>query len=398
MKKQIIKLSTASVLSLALSYSADAQVTTASSTNAYLATAYVGSSTTSTLKDIIFKTNAVERMRMVGTTGNLGIGLTAPLGKLDIKGGGTSYLNSFNIVDNASVAKTSMFHSGGSFYLGTATAASLADASADFTQRMRVYEPTSILTNPIIVLGDNINQSLTMLHNGNVGIGTVGTTLVSSKLDVHEKTATNIVVKIRRGLQADGVTEDPTMPTTYGKPYLQIGGSEFRNNVQTLQTIGLGVTFSGGFQPAEIGFLNVNTAGNQSGDIVFANRNSTNNVAPTEVMRITSTGNLLLGTPNDNVAYKFSCLGAIRCTKVVVEIGWADYVFAKNYKLMPLNDVESFIATNKHLPNIPSAKEIEEKGLDIGAVQSKQMEKIEELTLYIIELNKRISELEKTRK
>ena len=100
--------------------------------------------------------------------------------------------------------------------------------------------------------------------------------------------------------------------------------------------------------------------------------------------------------------YKLSVLGAIRANKVVVEIGWADYVFNKNYNLLSLNEVEKYIAKNQHLPNIPSAKEIEEKGLDLGALQAKQMEKIEELTLYIIELNKkleaqniRILELEK---
>ena len=86
----------------------------------------------------------------------------------------------------------------------------------------------------------------------------------------------------------------------------------------------------------------------------------------------------------------------------MVEIGWADYVFKKDYKLMPLEELEKFVATNNHLPNIPSAQEVTQKGLDLGSVQAKQMEKIEELTLYIIELNKkietqdkRIAELEK---
>ena len=51
---------------------------------------------------------------------------------------------------------------------------------------------------------------------------------------------------------------------------------------------------------------------------------------------------------------------------------------------------QEYIKENKHLPNIPSANEIETKGLNVGAVQAKQMEKIEELTLYIIEMNKKI--------
>jgi hypothetical protein len=110
---------------------------------------------------------------------------------------------------------------------------------------------------------------------------------------------------------------------------------------------------------------------------------------------LANNGSIGMGVPpvNINSAYKLSVNGAIRATKVVVEIGWADYVFNKNYKLMPLSEVEKYITTNNHLPNIPSASEIENNGLDVGAVQSKQMEKIEELTLYIIEMNKKIQEL-----
>jgi hypothetical protein len=74
---------------------------------------------------------------------------------------------------------------------------------------------------------------------------------------------------------------------------------------------------------------------------------------------------------------------------------WADYVFADDYKLMPLNEVESFINKNDHLPNVLSADEIASSGIDLGEMAAKQMEKIEELTLYLIESNKRIEKLEK---
>jgi len=75
--------------------------------------------------------------------------------------------------------------------------------------------------------------------------------------------------------------------------------------------------------------------------------------------------------------------------------GWADYVFKKDYKLMPLAEVEKFIKLNQHLPNIPSAKEVEGKGQNLGDLQVKQMEKIEELTLYLIEINKKVEVLQK---
>jgi hypothetical protein len=105
-----------------------------------------------------------------------------------------------------------------------------------------------------------------------------------------------------------------------------------------------------------------------------------------------ATGNVGIGT--DNPTYKLSVNGNIRSKEVVVETGWADYVFQKNYKLPSLRDVEKYIEVNKHLPNIPSAAEIEANGLHLGDTQKKMMEKIEELTLYLIEANKRIEKLE----
>jgi len=75
---------------------------------------------------------------------------------------------------------------------------------------------------------------------------------------------------------------------------------------------------------------------------------------------------------------------------------WADHVFSNDYKLRPLEEVEEYILTNKHLPEIPSANEIvKEGGLDLAQMQAKQMEKIEELTLYLIEMKKEIEALKK---
>ncbi|MDD3860993.1 MAG: hypothetical protein PHW83_12400, partial [Bacteroidales bacterium] len=73
---------------------------------------------------------------------------------------------------------------------------------------------------------------------------------------------------------------------------------------------------------------------------------------------------------------------------------WCDYVFNSDYSLMSISELENFIAQNKHLPNIPSATEVENEGLKLKEMNQLMMQKIEELTLYIIELNKRIEELE----
>jgi len=65
---------------------------------------------------------------------------------------------------------------------------------------------------------------------------------------------------------------------------------------------------------------------------------------------------------------------------------WADYVFDKDYELMPLNKVEEFVTKNHHLPGVPSAEEVKESGIDVATMDAKLLEKIEELTLYMIEL------------
>lgn len=108
------------------------------------------------------------------------------------------------------------------------------------------------------------------------------------------------VMAIRRGFAG----ADSSMVTTYGTPYLLIGGRETRTN--SIQTIGFGYNTTTSFQPAEIGFLTTSTTGNTQGSIVFANRNGTTNVAPTEVMRITSTGAVGIGTAIPNAGLDLS--------------------------------------------------------------------------------------------
>jgi len=113
---------------------------------------------------------------------------------------------------------------------------------------------------------------------------------------------------------------------------------------------------------------------------------------------IANNGNSL-GFPNITADSRFRLLveGGIMSERVKVALrstnNWADYVFANDYKLMPLNEVESFINKNNHLPGIESAETIAKEGLDLGDMQAKQMAKIEELTLYVIQQNKEIEEL-----
>lgn len=110
-------------------------------------------------------------------------------------------------------------------------------------------------------------------------------------------------------------------------------------------------------------------------------------------MVIKQNGNVGIGTTDPT--YKLSVNGNIRSKEVVVESGWADYVFEKDYQLMPLDKTEQFIQQYKHLPGIPSASDIQTNGLNIGDMQTMMMQKIEELTLHIIQQDKIIRQLQK---
>lgn len=117
-------------------------------------------------------------------------------------------------------------------------------------------------------------------------------------------------------------------------------------------------------------------------------------------MVINNDGSVGIGTPltNNPFGYKLAVNGTIGAKAVKVEISstaWADYVFDNKYKLKSINELDLFIRTYKHLPNIPSATNVEKDGIDIATMDAKLLEKIEELSLYIIQLNKRIELLEK---
>lgn len=99
--------------------------------------------------------------------------------------------------------------------------------------------------------------------------------------------------------------------------------------------------------------------------------------------------------------YKLFVESGILTEKVKValksSINWADHVFAPNYKLRSIPDLSAFIRVNRHLPGIPSAEElVKDGGLDVAQMFAKQMEKIEELTLYIIEQQKQLDKLKTT--
>ena len=110
----------------------------------------------------------------------------------------------------------------------------------------------------------------------------------------------------------------------------------------------------------------------------------------------TNTGTVFIGSPPATAVSDAKLLvnGNIYALKLTVKASWADYVFNNGYNLRPLSEVEKYISKHKHLPDVPSAKQIEEKGVSVGDSQAILLKKIEELTLYLIEQNKKINRLQ----
>jgi len=142
------------------------------------------------------------------------------------------------------------------------------------------------------------------------------------------------------------------------------------------------------------------------GAAVYVNQNSTDPNTP--ILRLSSgatganqnvkftvenNGSVGIGTTNTG-SWKLAVNGNIRAKEINVQTGWADFVFDDEYKLPSLEEVENHILHNKHLKDIPTAKEVKENGILLGEINAKLLQKIEELTLYTIQQQKEINRLQ----
>ena len=287
------------------------------------------------LAGCIFCLTALAQTNVFPTTGNVGIGTTTPIEKLHVVG----------------KAKVEANYDGGNIG-GTLLLSHPGKTANGLARDWVIYNMSGIYGNGLQFWAyDNLgcptglcNARFTIADNGNVG---VGTTTPGAKLEVTGD------VHVYSG-------------NTDGGRMIWRGGTngtqEFRARVAP---DGHFAFFPGEGMPT--------------------------------TLALTQNGNVGIGTVYPQA--KLAVNGDLFAKKIKVTLsGWSDYVFEKDYPLPSLAEVEKFIRQNNHLPGVPSAQEVISDGLDVGASQAVLLKKIEELTLYIIDQNKKIEQLEAANK
>lgn len=272
-------------------------------------------------------------------------------------------------------AKLEVFHTG---TLGARYKPEKAYFSVTNDTVSMIMDGNEIYTNHNLFIGSaydrhiyfrNVDESsaaplMTLLSSGQVGIGT--------------NTPESMLEAVQSGTMTMAGKWDPVNAN------LKLGDENIQmlvdgNEVTTNQALIFGTAYTNDFM-----FKNVDVDGNE------------------ELMRIKANGNVGIGTSNPLA--KLAVQGNIYATevKIMADIEHPDYVFEDDYDLRSIGELKTFIQENKHLPNVPSAEEVKEnEGVNVGEMQAKLLEKIEELTLYLIQQNEqieaqqnRISELE----
>lgn len=183
--------------------------------------------------------------------------------------------------------------------------------------------------------------------------------------------------------------DHPTDNSNY-QNVLSIGGIGAEHGLKIYkQDAGTQASFAGPLAYYDAYVFEMTDANGSSPDGAIVFGGTGNDDVFENLMIIKGTGNVGIGTKSPTA--KLSVNGKINAKEVqVTATGWPDYVFEVNYSLLTLYDLESFINENHHLPEIPSAVEVEENGISMADMDARLLKKIEELTLYVIQLNKRI--------
>lgn len=272
-------------------------------------------------------------------------------GQLTTTGFGNTFLGAYSGYSN-NTGSSNTFLGISSGHLNTTGSGNIFigyNAGYNETGSNKLYIANNNTSQPLIY-GEFNNQVLTV--NGSLG---VGTSSPSDKLTVYDGELT---------LQTNNNAEDQ--------------GILFQNS---------GASYTWRIYRSD--------AGSNKADLKFASGLSTNYASLTNRMIIDKDGNVGIATSTVPAGYKLAVNGSVIAEEIRVQLSgnWPDYVFEDHYELPSLKELEAFIRANKHLPDIPGAKEIDEQGIIVGEMQAKLLEKIEELTLYMIELDKKVEKL-----
>jgi hypothetical protein len=258
----------------------------------------------------------------------------------------------------------------------------------------------------------NINRSDTdfnaknIFANGNVGIGT---TTPAALLDLQKIYGNDVGIKLT---QPGSSIWDIKNTASTGLFTIGAGGGTYFN-IDKTGSVGIGTTTPAAKLDVNGAiYSNANILSDSFGGFSGGDTELTTNTGGAanlkfktqliERMRIIASGNVGIGSTNPDE--KLTVKGKIHAEEIKVDLAVpADYVFEKyytgksklksDYSLQTLAEIESFTKENHHLPNIPSAQEIQQNGLLLGEMSNVLLQKIEELTLYAIEQNKVIEEL-----
>jgi hypothetical protein len=339
--------------------------------------------------NIDFKTGNTSRLFISGA-GNVGIG-TVPTAKLDVAGAfklvdgtqGAGKVLTSDASGNASWQTPSGGGGGAVSSVFGRTGAVVAQAG-DYTFAQIGSKPTTLAGYGIT---DAIQNGTTQQALANFNIAGSGT--ATSLTVANTWGATWDVYGTYSRIATNASTDAFVISTVKNPSSIRL---QINNGARGVVMDGgsKNFLFMGGSGETLSGIGNANGTGN----LTFLY--STAASSQTEGARLTSNGNFLIGTLTEPSGYKLAVGGNIIAEKVRVKLqstGWPDYVFNTDYNLPTLSETEKFIQQHKHLPGVPSAAVIEKEGLDLGDGQAVLLKKIEELTLHMIDMNKKLEKL-----